>query len=96
MLGYLLTPRARADLDEIWDYTAKRWSVAQAERYLREIQRGVEAVASKPGLGRRCDEIRAAYYKMPVGSHILFYRRTDSRIQIVRILHQSMDVERHL
>jgi toxin ParE1/3/4 len=96
MLGYLLTPRARADLDEIWDYTAKRWSVAQAERYLREIQRGVEAVASKPGLGRRCDEIRAGYYKMPVGSHILFYRRTDSRIQIVRILHQSMDVERHL
>ena len=96
MGGFLLTPRARADLDEIWNYTAERWSVPQAERYLREIQRGIEAVAIRPGLGRRCDELRAGYYKMPVGSHILFYRRTESKIHVVRVLHQSMDVDRHL
>lgn len=96
MRAYLLTPRARADLDEIWNYTAAQWSVAQAERYLREIQRGIEAVASRPGLGRRCDELRAGYFKMFVGSHILFYTQTKAKIQIVRVLHQSMDVDRHL
>jgi plasmid stabilization system protein ParE len=25
----LLTPRARADLDEIWNYTVEHWSVAK-------------------------------------------------------------------
>jgi toxin ParE1/3/4 len=94
MRDYLLTPRARADLDEIWNCTAERWSVAQAERYLREVQRGIKAV--KPGLGRCCDELRAGYYKIPVGSHIVFYRRTQTKIQIVRVLHQSMEVDRHL
>jgi hypothetical protein len=28
-----LSPRAALDLDEIWDYTAKRWGVEQAETY---------------------------------------------------------------
>ena len=30
---FVLTPRARADLDEIWDYTADRWGLDQAETY---------------------------------------------------------------
>ncbi len=35
--GYALSPRARADLDGIWDYTAGRWGVHQADRYARQI-----------------------------------------------------------
>jgi len=31
MSRYILSPRAQADLDEIWDYTAERWGVDQAE-----------------------------------------------------------------
>jgi toxin ParE1/3/4 len=31
-----------------------------------------------------------------VGSHVLFFRASESRIVIVRVLHQRMDFERHL
>jgi plasmid stabilization system protein ParE len=35
-------------------------------------------------------------YEHPVGSHVLFYRLTDDGIDVVRILHNRMDFERHL
>ena len=35
MSRYQLSPRARRDLEGIWDYTAQRWGAAQAEAYIR-------------------------------------------------------------
>ena len=96
MAGYVLTPLARADLQDIWNYTVERWGWAQAERYMREIQETVALLASSPGLGRSCDEIRAGYFKFPAGTHVIYFRRRNSKTEIVRILHQRMDVERHL
>ena len=37
MSGYVLSPRAQADLDEIWDYSAKHWGENRAEVYIREL-----------------------------------------------------------
>jgi plasmid stabilization system protein ParE len=34
--------------------------------------------------------------KYPEGRHLIFYRRTSGTIDIVRVLHDSMDPERHL
>jgi toxin ParE1/3/4 len=95
MARYTLSPLARADLDEIWNYTVNQWSVTQADRYIRQIERAIEDIVVNPGLGRPCEEIRAAYRKHPIGSHMLFYRRQKTIIDVVRILHQSMDTERH-
>jgi toxin ParE1/3/4 len=94
---YLLSPAAQADLEQIWDYTRGRWGLDQAEDYLRELQRGIERAAANPGIGRPCDEIRPGYRKLPAGSHTLFYRVTaEAVIDVVRVLHQRMDVDRHL
>jgi toxin ParE1/3/4 len=96
MSGYVLSPRAQADLDEIWDYTAERWNEDQADRYIRDIRGAIEAVARDPRQGRACDHIRPGYRRYPAGSHMLFFRLIDEGIDVVRILHQSMDFERHL
>lgn len=94
---YVLSPAAQIDLEQIWDYTHDRWGVDQAERYLRAVQHGIERAAANPRIGRACDEIRPGYRKLAAGSHILFYRVTDAGIiDVVRILHQRMDVDRHL
>ncbi|GFG87209.1 MAG: type II toxin-antitoxin system RelE/ParE family toxin [Mycolicibacter algericus] len=94
---YLLSPAARADLEQIWDYTADRWGVDQAEEYLRELQYAIERLAANPRIGRTCDEIRPGYRKLSAGSHTLFYRLTaDAVVDVVRVLHQRMDTERHL
>lgn len=96
MKGYVLSPRAQKDLDDIWEYTVEHWNIRQAEIYLRQIQRAIETVAAEPKIARVCDDIRSGYWKYPVGSHVLFFRITDKGINVVRILHSRMDFERHL
>lgn len=96
MSGYTLSPRARADVDGIWDYTAARWTEAQAVSYIQQIKAAVETIASQPGLGRSCDDVRVGYFKYRVGSHIMFYRLGIGGVEIIRILHERMDVTRHL
>lgn len=92
----IFSPRAKADLDDVWDYTTTRWSLDQAERYLRRIQRATLTIAEAPKPGRSCDEIRPGYFKRTVGSHVIFYRLRADAVDIVRILHVRMDFDRHL
>ena len=47
MTDFVLSPRAQADLDEIWDYTELRWSTTQAERYIRQLWQGLEYTVEK-------------------------------------------------
>jgi toxin ParE1/3/4 len=94
---YLLAPAAVLDLERIWDYTADRWDIDQADTYLAEIRRAIERAAANPRIGRACDEIRLGYRKLPAGSHLVFYRvRADGVIDVIRVLHQRMDIDRHL
>lgn len=93
-----LTPRAGRDLGEIWDYTANRWGPAQAEIYLRSLQSALESLAAEPKRGRACDDIRLGYRRQPTGSHVIFYKASETAdgIDVIRILHQRMDMPQDL
>jgi toxin ParE1/3/4 len=93
---YTLSPLARADLDSIWDHTAKRWDDDQAETYLRMLQAAIETVAANPRLGRPYDEVRAGYRRHRTGSHLILYLETVNAIDVVRVLHEKMDIGSHL
>lgn len=90
-----LSPLAEADLEDIWVYTRRRWSLAQAESYHTDLMSVMEQLAAGQKEGRRCD-IRDGYFKCPAGSHVIFYRLSGINLDVIRILHQRMDVERHL
>jgi toxin ParE1/3/4 len=96
MSRHILSPRAKADLDEIWDFTVRRWGEQQAEDYIRLLVGAIGTVAENPRRGRRCDEVRKGYLRYLAGSHIIFFRRIKSGIEVVRVLHGSMDFEHHL
>ena len=96
MPKFLLRPKAVDDLDSIWDYTVNRWSEEQAERYIRMLHAGFESIAREPTSGRSCDEIRDGYRRHRVGRHFIFYRTIETGVEVVRILHESMDFQRHL
>jgi toxin ParE1/3/4 len=93
---FVLSPRAQTDLEEIWDYTADRWGLDQAETYTRALWQRIEAVTVNPAMGEDCSVIRAGYRKIPCGSHVLFYRVIGDGIDVVRILHERLDYERHI
>ena len=96
MADFSLRPQALADLELIWDYTIEAWGEEQAERYLRLINQSFCRLAENPSLGRSCDTIREGYRKYGVGRHVIFYRKIDASVDVVRILHERMDVDRHL
>lgn len=96
MTRYILSPRAQDDLNSIWDFTEQTWSADQAERYIHDIHLACENIASGRKQGRSAEDVRAGYRKLGVGAHFLFYRTMpDGAIDIIRILHQSMDIPAH-
>jgi toxin ParE1/3/4 len=94
MNTYQLTPLAEADVSDIWNYTIENWNTAQAKRYVSLIETAVEALAEKPKKGKPADSIRHGYRKWSVGSHVIYYLEVDAGIVVIRVLHQSMDVDR--
>ena len=97
MRNVILSPAAKANLNDIWDYTENRWEVEQAESYARSIQSVCDDLAGSAAMGMAVDEIRSGYRRIIVGSHLLFYKIDESRdVNVMRILHQRMDVTHHL
>lgn len=96
MPGFFLTPAAQADLEAIWEYTVSTWGQAQAVGYIRDIQATCLGLGDGSRISRSADHIRKGYAKAPSGKHMLYFCRVDEKIEIIRILHQNMDVDRHL
>jgi toxin ParE1/3/4 len=90
-----LRPLAEADLEEIWLYTLKQWSLEQADKYLRDISSTMNGLAAGEKTGRECIA-RNGYLQYSAGSHIVFYRIVGTTLEVVRVLHQRMDVAQHL
>ncbi len=96
MASFRLTAKAKADLRSIGRYTQKTWGREQRNRYLALLDGSFRDLANDPRKGRSCDDIRPGYSKLHVGRHLIFYRQAEDAIEIIRILHERMDIETHL
>lgn len=97
MTGFILTVKAKFDLKSIGTYTQSTWGKRQRDRYLTALDKSFHALSADHLKGRDCSEIRDGYRKYQVGKHIVFFREIDaSLIEIVRVLHERMDVESQL
>lgn len=96
MADFRLTPAALNDLEGIWRYTVQRWGTAQAERYLDALNARFEGLAQAPRSAPACDHIRPGYRRQAVEHHVVFYRLEGDTVIVVRVLHERMDVPRHL
>ena len=94
----LFTKKAVSDLTEIWNLTVLEWSEQQADEYYSSLVfccsklLGGAYILSKP-----YDKIYEGLKGLKCGHHVIFYRCLPSGdILIVRILHEKMDLKRHL
>ena len=97
-MHYKISKEAQSDLEKIWLYTFETWSLKQADYYFNLIMNEIEYLAVNPKSGKDYNEIRKGYYRSRVKSHFIFYRIDikSEEIEIIRILHQQMDIEWHL
>ena len=88
---YRLAPRALADLDDIWRYSAETWSITQADRYIDELVRIFEAIAATPTLAREHDMFTPPVRIHVHRGHLIVYRIADDHVAILRLLGGRQD-----
>lgn len=91
-----ISVHASEDIENVWLHTYKNWSSEQADRYINLIFDEIEYLSENPESGKDCSHIRKNYYSSKVKSHIIFYRIAEKEIEIIRVLHQKMDLENRL
>lgn len=84
---YRLSSAAISDLDAIWDYSVRIWSVGQAETYIRAIANDMCLLVRHPEIARERLEIRPPVRVYRSGSHLILYRIEDSWLDLLRIVH---------
>lgn len=96
-LALHISSEALSDLEKIWVYTYKKWSKEQADRYYALLIDEIEFLRSNYYTGTSAEYIRAGYRVSFVKSHLIFYKTTnEKKLEIIRILHQSVDIENWL
>jgi toxin ParE1/3/4 len=95
--AYKISNQALIDLEQIWLYTFKNWSIEQADRYYNLLISEMEYVSQNQESGKSMNHIENGYRASKVKSHLIFYKTSsESEIEIIRILHERMDIENRL
>ena len=95
-LPYVISKKAVSDLEEIWLYTVEKWSIDQADRYYKLIFDEIQFICKNVNAGKSMEHVRKGYRASKVKSHLIFYRTQNNIVEVIRILHESMDIENRL
>lgn len=92
-----LAPLARADIKDIGRFSQKTWGVAQRDSYLRSLAATFERLRTGEVAGRARPDIRGGLLCYPSNRHVIFFRRhSQGHVEILRVLHERMDFQRHI
>jgi len=75
-------------LRNIWRYFARVASPEIADKLLREIDQAGEQLGERPLLWRTRDEVMPELRSVSVHPHTVFYRVTNTSVEIGRVLHE--------
>lgn len=95
-LAFVISKKAISDIEEIWLYIGEKWSVEQADRYYNLIFDEIKYICKNRNAGKSMEHVRKGYRASKVKSHYIFYRVLNDTIEIIRILHERMDIENRL
>lgn len=92
-----LTELADADLIGIYIYTHNSWGEPQAIKYTNALKAAFDKIAENPIRIGTVDrsEVRPGYRSYHQQRHLIFYRVVGNTVEIVRLLHDSMNVTQH-
>lgn len=80
-------PRARRDLLDVWRYYARVASPEIADRLLRDIHQTGNRLSEQALMWRARDDVVPGLRSVVVHPYVLFYRVSETTVEIVRVLH---------
>jgi toxin ParE1/3/4 len=104
MMNVRLSAAADADFDNIWQWTAHRFGVEQAQTYHALLYEVLTKLASDRSglLGRPREDLGPGLRTLHVsrGRHVIVFCIGESggkpAIDVLRVLHDAMDLARHV
>ena len=97
MAKVTIRQQAIDDLNNIWLYTFEEWSERQADKYYETLEFTCMQIGENPQLGREYEGINNNLLGLRTGKHIIFYQIiSKDEIEIIRILHERMDLKNRL
>ncbi len=85
-------PQAEVDILEIWEYIAAD-SIAQADLWVDDLDRRLDLQATQPKMGREREDLAPGLRSFPFGRYIVFFLSLKDGIDVVRVMHGSLDIE---
>jgi toxin ParE1/3/4 len=95
-VALILSPQAEDDFTDILQYTFDNWGETQTYAYRAILDKALLAIQQYPQIGHVRPELSAEHRLFPAGSHIIIYRVSDNAVYVSRILHERMEITRHL
>ena len=97
MAKVVLRQQAIDDLSDSWEYTLQKWSEKQADKYYESIKVSCKEIGKHPNIGKVYNAISKNLLGFKTGKHIIFYHSISAtEIEIIRILHERMDLEKRI
>jgi toxin ParE1/3/4 len=90
------TPAAISDLQSIRAYTLEHWGTRQEQLYLDSLWAKFETIRNQPNKYRTRNDLFPGCQIAAQARHVILFRIHGTTLQIVRILHNSMDFPRHI
>lgn len=92
----IISPIARDDLKDIYQFGMRSWGEAQSSKYLDTLKVHFWTLTEQPKMGIEREELLPNMRSFPVESHVIFYRLEAKQIEIIRVLHERQDPIRHI
>lgn len=86
-LRLVLSPKASRDVDDIWNFSARTWSVAQADQHIDGLRDLLKLLCDTPGLARLRRDIEPPIRLFPCRSHVIIFRSDPPMLDVLRLLH---------
>jgi len=90
-MRYRVTESAERDLDEIFEYWARRASLEAADRVIDRISGRFWLLGEHPNAGKPAAEIAPGVKCFPAGKYLIYYRKTRGGTDILHIFHGARD-----
>ena len=82
-----LRKQARVDLSEIWAFSAKQWSAAQADQYLTGLDDILSLLCVNPEISRLQDNYTPSVRVHRYRSHLVIFTADHTLLEVIRVVH---------
>jgi len=96
MINVKFNEKSEQDLKEIYQYSYFQYGKTKADYYINDLKQCLNFLAENPLVARERHE-----FKQPVrihhhAKHLVIYQQLAENILIIRLLHERVEIKKHL